>query len=336
MVEQQLSAEDTVLVTGGTGFTGSVLVRRLCELGCRVRVLARASSSREPLTGLPVEWVSGEVYDTDAVEKAAVGVNYIFHVAAAYREASIADEVYHNVHVVSTQLLVGVACKLPNFKRFVHVSTVGVMGHIENPPADELTRYNPGDVYQETKTVAEKWVIEFSQKNNFPVTIIRPAAIYGPGDRRLLKVFKMAKMPIVPVIGFTKGLYHLIHVEDLVGFMLAAATTEGAIGQIYICGNPHAISIKDIIKVIADRLGRKPRFFRVPATPFFLLGDVCELVCKPFGIEPPIYRRRVAFFTKDRSFNTKKIRDELPYQYVYSNESGLKATADWYVSNKWL
>lgn len=331
-----LGSDDVVLVTGGTGFTGAVLVRRLCELGCTVKVVARASSNRAPLSDLPVQWISGDVYDASVIEPAVEGVNYIFHVAAAYREAKISDEIYSLVHVESTKILANAALKNPNFKRFLHVSTVGVLGHIDNPPADESTPYNPGDVYQETKTVAETWIIDFSKKTGLPITIVRPAAIYGPGDRRLLKVFKMAKLPVIPVIGFSKGLYHLIHVEDLVAFMMLSARHNQTLGEIYICGNPEAISIKGIIEVIADTIANKPRYIRVPAWPFFMLGWLCEVICKPLNVEPPIYRRRVAFFTKDRAFNTSKMREQTGYQYKYSNEQGLVATAKWYVDNKWM
>ncbi len=331
-----LGSDDIVLVTGGTGFTGSVLVRRLCELGCTVRVVARASSNRSHLSDLPVEWINGDVYDASVVEPAVEGVSYIFHVAAAYREAKISDDIYRLVHIESTKILANAALKNPSFKRFLHVSTVGVLGHIDNPPANESTPYNPGDIYQETKTVAETWIIDFSNETGLPITIVRPAAIYGPGDRRLLKVFKMAKLPVIPVIGFSKGLYHLIHVEDLVAFMILSARHNNALGETYICGNPQAISIKGIIEVIANCLGNKARYIRVPAWPFFMLGWLCEVICKPLNIEPPIYRRRVAFFTKDRSFDTTKMREQTGYQYLYSDEEGLVATAKWYLENKWM
>lgn len=331
-----LNSEDVVLVTGGTGFTGVVLVKLLCEAGCQVRVLARASSNREALAGLPVEWITGDVFDPAAIQQAAAGVHYVFHVAAAYREAKIADDVYHKVHVVSTQLLAEAVVDQPQFKRFVHVSTVGVLGHIENPPADETTAYSPGDVYQDTKTEAEKWILNFARERGLAMTVVRPAAIYGPGDRRLLKVFKMARLPVVPVIGFTKGLYHLIHVEDLARFMMVAAVTPATKGEIYICGNPEAVSIREIIAIIAGHLCLKPKFIRVPASPFFALGLLCEVICKPLGIEPPIYRRRVAFFTKDRSFNTAKMRRDTAFEYRYTNRSGLEATADWYRQHDWF
>lgn len=332
-----IGEKDIVLVTGGTGFTGQHMVRALCETGAAVRVIARSGSNRAPLADLDVEWFEGDVFDEAVIAEATRGVTYVFHMAAAYREAKIADEVYWNVHVKSTHLLAERAAQEPGLKRFVHVSTIGVHGHIEEPPADESYRFSPGDEYQKTKCEAELWIRDFAATRGLPLTVVRPAGIYGPGDRRLLKVFKMAKLPVTPILGMrSKCLYHLIHVEDLVRFMMLAATLETTLGNVYICGNPEHISFVDMVSRIADRLGRKARFIRLPVTPFFLIGDLCEFICKPLGIEPPIYRRRVAFYTKDRAFDTRSMQRDTNYTYLYSNQSGIDALVDWYRSKGWL
>ena len=325
-----------VLVTGGTGFTGKVLVAKLCALGCDVRVLARRSSNRSGLEHPAIEWVEGEVFDAAAVDRAVQGVQYVFHIAAAYRSANLRDEEYQRVNVEGTQLLAAAAARNPGLKRFVHVSTVGVLGHIERPPAEETTPYNPGDVYQRSKTEAEQWLLAFAAAQSLPIVVVRPAAIYGPGDRRLLKVFKMAKLPVVPLIGWSKGLYHLIHVEDLVAFMIHVADRREAVGEVFICGNPRATSIKEIIATVAERLGRKPLFVRFPAWPLFSVAAVCEFVCKPLRIEPPLYRRRVAFFTKDRAFDTSKMRRLTGFECRYTDAEGVRATTDWYLEQHWM
>jgi len=329
-----IDSNDIILITGGTGFTGVHLVKTLCATGATVRVIARASSNREQLADLNIEWYTGDVFDEATIEKAIKGATYIFHVAAAYREAKISDQVYWNVHVKSTQLLAKHALYEPQLKRFLHTSTIGVHGHIEEPPADENYRFAPGDEYQNTKVGAEEWIKEFAKENSLP---LRPAGIYGPGDRRLLKVFKMAKLPVCPILGMnTKNLYHLIHVEDLVAFMVHAVQQKQTVGEVYICGNDSAISFKDMVSSIAERLGKKATFLRMPVTPFFILGDVCEAICKFLNIEPIIYRRRVAFFTKDRSFDTSKMRDHAGFECKYANEEGLKLLCDWYKEQGWL
>lgn len=326
-----------VLVTGATGFTGSVLTRKLVGLGCNVRAVARASSQRGALADLPIEWIEGDVFDPHVVQRAVSGVEYIFHVAAAYREAKITDEVYTKVHVESTKLLAEGVVRSTEFKRFIHVSTVGVHGHIDQPPADEGYRFKPGDIYQRTKATAESWIAAFSRDKGLPLTIIRPAAIYGPGDRRLFKLFRMATRRFFPLFGRGQGLYHLIHVDDLTDIFVTAAIVPQALGEVYIAGNPEPSRLEDIARVIAVELGNsRLRFVRLPAWPLFLAATICEALCRPLGIEPPLYRRRVAFFTKDRAFDTRKVQQQLGYTYTHEITAGLRSTARWYREQGWL
>ncbi len=326
----------TVLVTGGTGFTGSYLLRKLCALGYEVRAIRRASSDITSFESLPIKWFVGEVYDPDLLRSAMTDVQVVFHLAAAYRATNLPDSELYNVHVTSTRLLAKLALEQDNFERFVHVSTVGVLGHIENPPVDESAEYNPGDIYQETKTEAEKWMLEFAPQHDLPFTIIRPAAIYGPGDRRLLKFFKIAKLPIMPLIGFTKGLYHLIHVEDLVEFIHFSSTTDQTLSNVYICGDPKANSLKDMLQIISEDNGKKARFIRIPSSPLFFIARIIEAISKKLNVEPFLYPRRVAFFTKDRSFITSKMQAVEGFDYKYSANTGLTELNSWYKKEGWL
>ncbi|MCS6770652.1 MAG: NAD-dependent epimerase/dehydratase family protein [Kiritimatiellae bacterium] len=324
-----------VLVTGATGFTGSVLTRKLVERGARVRAITRRDPP-ESLRELPVEWIRGQVFDPQTVREAADGAEYVFHIAAAYRTAGIPDEMYGLVHVTSTKLLVEAVSRNPGFKRFVHVSTVGVHGHIDDPPADESYRFAPGDVYQKTKAEAELWLRENAPRFGVPFTVIRPAAIMGPDDTRLLKLFKMAKRGIFPLLGFGKCLYHLIHVEDLCEAMLIAAVHPAAEGEVFIIGNLEPISLEEMGRLIARTLGRPFVPFRIPAAPVFAAAAACEAVCRVLGKEPPLHRRRVAFYTKDRAFNVSKMRNRLGFTPRYDNERGIVETARAYVAKGWL
>lgn len=332
LIASSIPVGSKVLITGATGFTGHVLAEKLCAMGLSVNAIARESSKLDSLAELPIKWYRGNVYDEALIKEAMLEVNYVFHVAAAFREAKIAQEEYSRVHVLSTKLLAEEAVKQESFRRFVHVSTMGVHGHIENPPGDESSPYAPGDEYQRTKLEAELWLRGFAEKNSLPFTIIRPTGIFGPGDKRLLKVFKMAAWPYFPILGKGKCLYHLIHVDDLTDAILLAALNEKALGEAIIVGNEQSIPLEDIVQVVASEIGSHPRVLRIPVGPFFVLADICEALCKPFGIEPPIYRRRVAFYTKDRSFSTKKMQNVLQFTPKFSNEEGLRATARWYVA----
>jgi dihydroflavonol-4-reductase len=324
-----------VLVTGATGFTGSVLVRRLVDSGAKVAAMARTTSNTDSLQNLPIEWFRGDIWDPRLVEAAMSGVRYVFHLATPYREAA-SEDTFRKVHVTSTQLLAQEALKQKGFRRFVHVSTIGVHGHIENPPADENYPMGPGDEYQKTKVEAELWIRGFGKESGLPFVVVRPAAIYGPGDKRLFKVFKMASRKWVPAVGGGNHLYHLIHVEDLARFFLHAATHPDAQGEAFICGSPKSITYREMVSIIGEFYKVRLRFVPIPVTPLFLLADVCEFVLPKVGISPPIYRRRVAFFTKDRSFDTRKMTRVLGFQTEYSDRRGLRETAHWYAAQGWL
>ncbi|RUM41933.1 MAG: NAD(P)-dependent oxidoreductase [Desulfobulbus sp.] len=326
-----------VLITGATGFTGKVLTRKLVKAGAQVRAIARTSSNLDDLQDLEIEWFRGEVFHPELVALAAQDVDYIFHVAAAFREVKDNDEGYRQVHVHSTQLLTEAVKDNPSFKRFVHVSTVGVHGHIPGDDlADEHYRFSPGDGYQRTKLEAEQWFAAYAEKHNIPWTIIRPTPIYGPGDRRLLKFFKMVNNGYFLMLGRGKGIYHLIHVWDLTEIFLLAATSDKALSEIFIAANDKSISMIDMARIIAQALNKKVRIVRLPIWPFFLAADICKVICKPFGIQPPLYRRRVAFYTKDRKFDISKLRNVLGYTMKYSNKTGLTETAKWYIDRGWL
>ncbi|MDO9541170.1 MAG: NAD-dependent epimerase/dehydratase family protein [Kiritimatiellia bacterium] len=322
-----------VLVTGATGFTGSVLVRKLVKAGLEVHAIARATSDLQQFGDLKINWHRGQVYDEAVVTEAAKDVQYVFHLAAAYREAKYGDEIYRRVHVLSTQFLANAVLQNNDFRRFIHVSTVGVHGHIADPPADENYPLNPDDIYQRTKAEAELWLRQFAPEHKIPFTVIRPAAIYGPGDTRLLKFFRMASYRWLILPGTKRGLYHLVHVDDLTNVMMLAAIHPAALNEIFICGNSECMTLEQIAAVVARKLGTHFTVVRLPAAPFFFIADVCEGICRKFGIEPPIHRRRLAFFTKDRSFNTGKLRAKLGYTMQYTNEEGLLETTRWYCAH---
>ncbi|WP_088242456.1 NAD-dependent epimerase/dehydratase family protein [Calothrix rhizosoleniae] len=325
-----------VLVTGATGFTGSVLIKKLIEQGADVVAIARKTSNIQPFEGIAIEWIRGDVFDEQIINQAVKGVNYIFHIATPFREAKSADIVYHNVHVVSTKLLAKAALAEPNFKRFIHISTIGVHGHVENPPGDENCPMYPGDIYQETKLEGEVWVRNFADREGLPITIVRPAGIYGPGEKRLLKIYKWVVKKRIPIIGTGNNLIHFIHVDDLTDFLILAASHPKSVGETFICGSQKAMTFKQMVSIISKYYGVSIRFIRLPRTPLFLLGDFCELICRPLGIEPPIYRRRLAFFTKDRSFNTEKMNNLLGFVPAHSDEEGLKELAQWYLDQGWI
>lgn len=326
-----------VLITGATGFTGRVLTHKLLDAGADIRIIARQSSDTGDLDDDSITWFRGDIANPELAQQAADGVEYIFHIAAAFREVKASIEDYRKIHLTSTQNLARAVQHQPQFKRFIHTSTVGIHGHIPGDDlADEQYRYDAGDDYQLTKLEAELWLHEFGNESGFPYTVIRPAAIYGPGDRRLLKIFKMANKGFFLFFGKGKGIYHLIHVDDLTNIMLKAAIENAALGEAFIAAANEPISMVDMAKTIGRALGKQVRIIRLPITPMFFAADICNAVCSRLGIDPPLHRRRVAFYTKDRKFNNSKVRHVLDYNPIYDNETGITELALWYKQHGWL
>lgn len=318
-----------VLVTGATGFAGRALAIKLNNLGMKVRVLVRTPSKVDFPNKSEYEIVEGNIVDEKIVNKAVQGVEVVYNIAAVFREGGLADKVYHNVHVIGTLNLLKAAKKY-SVKRFVHCSTGGVHGHIENPPANEEYRYSPGDIYQVTKLEGELKALEFYKETGLPVSVVRPAPIFGPGDTRLLKLFKLAKQPLTILLGDGNVYYHLVYIDDLVDGFILASEKDKAVGESFIIGGAETLNLNQLIDTIAETIGSSKRKIHLPAFPIQIAGTLCEKICLPFGINPPLYRRRVDFFTKSRSFDITKAKTILGYNPKVSLIEGIRKTVDWY------
>ena len=318
-----------VLVTGGTGFVGSHLVSRLVKEGQSVRTLVRKTSNIDYLRRLNVEIHVGDVIDKKSVRAAVKGVDLVYHIAALFRQARFPDEVFWQVNVEGTQNMLEASHK-ERVKRFVHCSTVGVLGHIADPPADETYPYNPGDVYQRSKCEGEKIALKFCRDKKFPVVVARPTAVYGPGDMRLFKLFRYVSSGRMIILGNGKPFYHLVYVEDLVTGFELCAQKENAVGKVYILGGNKYLTLNELVNLIAKVLGVSLSKIHLPVSPFKVLGMLCEKVCIPLKIEPPLHRRRVDFFTKSRAFDISRAKEELGYKPDFDLETGLELTGEWY------
>ena len=325
-----------VFVTGGTGFTGSHLVERLVKEGYEVSALARKTSNTELFKRLGVEIITGDITDKDVVIKAVKGFDVVYHLAAMYREGGgIGEKPFWDVNVIGTKNILE-ASKNANVGRFIHCSTAGVHGHISNPPADESYPYNPGDVYQKTKVEGEKLALDYIA-GGLPGVVVRPVGIYGPGDIRFLKLFKYIQTGRFVMVGDGKVLYHLTYIDDLVDGFILCGTKENAPGQTYIIAGEKFVSFNELVELIANALDVKKPKMRFPFFwPVWTAALLCEIVCYPLRIDPPIFRRRVDIFRKDRAFDISKARNELGYEPKVSLEEGIKKTAEWYRKEGYL
>lgn len=323
----------TVLVTGATGFTGGHLAATLARRGHHVRALVRARSrdrfQTSPLPALGVELVEGDLADRASLERATRGVEVVYHIAATYREAGQPDEAYRRVNVDGTRALLE-AARSAGVRRVVHCSTGGVHGHIARPPATEEAPFNPGDIYQASKLEAEQAARRYGDETGLDVVVARPIGIYGPGDTRFLKMFRGLARGRFPLLGACEAFYHLTYIDDLVEGFILCGEVPTARGRTYILAGPRYTTLNDLVALVAREVGGRPPRLHLPVWPFFVAGALCELVCVPLGIEPPLYRRRVDFYTKSRAFDTTRARTELGYAPAVDLEEGIRRTADWY------
>ena len=318
------------LVTGVTGFTGGHLALHLLRHGYHVRGLVRCESlgRTASLIDSGVEVVQGDLTVPASLEAACQGVDVVFHIAATYRTAGHGSSTYHSVNVVGTEHLLEAALSA-GVRRVVHCSTGGVHGHIEHPPANEDAPLSPGDIYQRTKLEAEQYAGRFGANNDIEVVIARPIGIYGPGDTRFLKMFRLARGR-VPLLGDGQVFYHLTFIDDLVDGLRRCGESPAAVGRTYLLAGSEYTTLKELMSLIATELGASPPQWHFPVWPVWVLGALCEFVCVPFKIEPPLYRRRVDFFVKSRAFDTTRAQRELLFSPGTTLRDGIRKTADWY------
>ena len=322
-------------LTGASGYTGGRLLRTLLARGDSVTALVRPQSSTPALRDSGARLVGGDLADAAALGRLVVGAEVVFHVAAVYRTAGHPDSYYREVNVGGTERLLEAAARA-GVGRVVHTSTVGVYGDVKTPPADESTPLAPGDIYQATKAEADALALEFHRSGRLQVVVVRPGAIYGPGETRLLKLFRAIARGRYAVVGSGRPFYHPVFIDDLIAGMLLAAEKPAAAGEAFILAGPRYLSQSELAALIARHTGGKVLGWRVPARPIQLAGRLCEAVCVPLGIEPPLHRRRVDFWTKSRAFSIDKGRRLLGYAPKVDIDEGIALTARWYREAGWL
>jgi nucleoside-diphosphate-sugar epimerase len=293
-----------------------------------VVAFVRPDSRVEALKELGVECRILDIKNPAMVLDNLDGIERVYHLAAAYRtEHSDRDE-FRSVNVEATRNLLE-AATIRNVKRFIHCSTVGVQGRIDDPPASEEYRFSPGDHYQESKLDGELLARQYFSQG-LPGVVVRPVGIYGPGDTRFLKLFRPINKEYFVMIGSGRILYHMTYIDDLVeGFVLSGRNPE-ALGEIFTIAGEKYTTIRELVNLIAEVLGKPYPKWHVPFFPVYAAAVVCDKICRPLGISPPIYPRRVEFFQHDRAFSIDKAKRILGYKPQVSLHDGLARTAAWY------
>ena len=301
------------LVTGAGGFVGGHLVDHLRARGRRVRAMVRKPEQAEALRERADEVVIADLQDPKTLAAAVAGVEGVYHVAGLFRQANTPDAAFHEVNVEGTRAMLDAAIAA-GVARFVHCSTNGVHSHVEHPPADETAPFNPGDLYQRTKLEGEKIAMSYFADERIRGVVLRPAMIYGPGDARTLKLFKMIANGRFFYVGRGEALTHWVDVRDLARAFELAMDARDINAEAFLIAGRAYHPLRENVRDISRLLGvREPRL-HLPVGPVMTLAHATEIACKPFGIEPPLFRRRVSFFLKNRAFDISKAQRMLGYE----------------------
>lgn len=324
-----------VFVTGGLGFTGAALVERLLDDGHSVSVLDKNPGLRkEVIEARGADVALGSITDPELVSRCAEGAEVVLHLAAAFRETGAPDSLYYAVNVEGTRVVLE-AAKHHGARKFVYCSTQGVHGNVDDPPGSEESPIEPEDYYQQTKYLGEEVVR--AEAEDLEYTIIRPTAIYGPGDPgRYVMIYRQVAHGRFLMFGRGDTFYHPVYIDNLVdAFVLAMAPGVGA-GEAYIIADEEYVPIRTLVQKVARALDVESRITYLPLLPLIVAGHVCEKLCKPFGIDPPIFPRRVDWFRQVRAFEIDKAKRDLGYVPKVGLDDGLRRTGRWYRENGYL
>jgi nucleoside-diphosphate-sugar epimerase len=317
-----------VLVTGGTGFLGGSLVRRLLSGGGSVRVLARSPARAQALADLGAAVFLGDITDRDVLRTAAAGATVIYHLAGRLLVPGVPAEEYRRTHVEGTKAVVSTCAAAPSVKRLVHVSTTGVLGPTGDRPAGEGAPIRPTNIYEETKAEAES-IIRGSWREGFPAVIARPGLVYGPGDLHLLPFFEAVLRRRFRRIGSHPVRLHPIYVDDLTEALILCGRHPRAVGECFhFAGQP--ASLASLADEIARAGGTRLPPGHIPmlaARTVALVGDQL-----PPGLRRalPLTTSRLDFLTHSRVYDTVKATRLLAFTAATDLAKGVARTLDWY------
>jgi dihydroflavonol-4-reductase len=313
------------LVTGGTGFLGRRLISLLLAEGWQVRVLSRRRPLGAPeLTGVGAEVYQGDLSAPDGLGRALRRVDVVFHLAGETQD----PRRFAAVNVSGTRYLLETALA-EGVQRVVHVSSVGVVG---SPPAltvTETTACHPRNEYERTKLAGERLALEFCSGRGLPVTVIRPANVFGDGDpqRRLLTLVRQVQRGQFVFVGSADAVVNYVYVDDVARACRLLADRETAVGEIYNVSDPAGI-VEFVTSIAADTGGPIPTR-RVPAWTAYAAGLGADLISavlrRPLGLTSA----KISAARSRRIYSSDKLRREAPDWPPVGWREGVRRVVAW-------
>jgi nucleoside-diphosphate-sugar epimerase len=315
-----------VLITGAGGFIGSHLVDHQLECGYDVRAVdLHLDQLRHQAAHPRLEAICGDITENDMVQKLVEGIDVVYHLASAHLDVSLSDEHYRRVNVDATLSLLDMA-RQAGVRRFVHCSSVGVIGDVKHPPADETTECHPINIYERTKLEGEKVALDFARRTGFSVVVVRPAWVYGPRCPRTAKLFRTISKGASPIFGSGKNLRHPVYITDAIHGLELCAETPDINGEIFIIAGEASVESRELVNLISQELNVRTQKIFLPIFLGQAAGLALELTFKLIGRQPPFSRRSMDFFLKHNAYTIAKAQSKLDYHPQVDLLMGIKKT----------
>ncbi len=327
-----------VLITGASGFIGCELAQTAMLHKHQVTAVTAVNNDVERarcrrLADAGVQVVVAALEDRAALEPLLVGQQAVIHLAAAQHEAGASEAHFRRINVDGTRTVLELAVRA-GVARFVYGSTIGVYGSQPRACLDENSPLAPDNPYGRTKAAAESVSREFAA--HIGLCIVRISETYGPGDMRLLKLFRAVQSGRYATLGDGRNLHQLIYVTDLATGLLAAMQEGSAPGTTVLLAGSEVLSTDEMIATIGTAVGNARPARHVPLWPFSAAASLCETLMPPFGLRPLLHQRRLDFFRKSFQFSSAAAQQILGFRATTDFATGARLTAEWYRSQGML
>ena len=327
--------EQSVLVTGASGFIGGHLVTALRSRGIRTRALIRREAAGPALLAAGADVLVGDLRDPGIARQAVAGVTEVFHLAGRLFSPGVNPGEYQSTHVDATVMLLD-ACRATGADiGFLLCSTTGVHGPTNGRTASEDDAPSPANAYEATKAAAERAARRMSRQYGIRLAIARPGLVFGPGDLHLLGLFRAIRRGVYRMLGSGSNRTHPIYVSDVIDGLFRAAAAADASGRSYHLVGPSPVTMREFSEAIAGAIGNRLSPRHLPVRLAYAVGAGFELLPIPRRLLP-LTRSRVRFMTQDRAYDSSRAREELGFVAGTPLKDGLSRTVTWYRENRLL
>ena len=321
----------TTLITGASGFLGGRIAEILAAQGEDVTLLARRTSNLKHLANVPYQIAEGDLTDRASLQKAATGAIRIIHCAACSTDWA-SWKTYYAANVTGTQNLLAAALQAPNLQRFVHISTTDVYGYPAIPCDESTPSRDAGLPYNQTKRLGELAVWKACEDHGLPVTILRPATIYGPrGKDFTVEIATLLRQRLMATIDHGNAPGGFAYVDNVAAAIIQASTHPATIGQAYNLADGTGATWTDYLRLFSEALGTKPPWIDLSLASATTLARAFEAPWRLLKLSsrPLLTRHAVLLLALNQEFPTAKARAAFGFDPTISLAEGIAHSVAW-------